>query len=163
MPDSMTVRLHLQRMRVVEVLVDLPERLEVAIRDLRSVVRCAWCGFKTSNVHETRRVKIKDLPQGGRPTTLWLRRRFECESCGERHTERHPAIEGKLTARLARAVVRDARHLSILEVSRRHGLSWHTVMARVRSWSQRVQARRRKNRVAPCSSTRRRCAGATSV
>ena len=148
MPDSMTVRLHLYRIRVVEVLVDLPERLEVVIADLRSVVRCPWCGFKTSKVHETRRVKIKDLPHAGRATALiWLRRRFECESCGERHTESHPAIEGRLTARLARAVVTDARHLSILEVSRRYGLSWHMAMALVRAWTERVQARRRKK---PC-------------
>jgi hypothetical protein len=42
-------------------LVDLPDRLEVLIKDLRSVVRCPWCGFKTTKVHETRRVKVKDV------------------------------------------------------------------------------------------------------
>jgi hypothetical protein len=36
----MTVRLHLYRIRVVDVLVDLPERLEVLVGDLRPVVRC---------------------------------------------------------------------------------------------------------------------------
>ncbi|MDQ3661081.1 MAG: ISL3 family transposase [Actinomycetota bacterium] len=148
MPDSMSVRLHLHRIRVIEVLTDLPDRLEVVIRDLRSVVRCPFCGFKTSKVHETRRIKVRDLAHGGRPTTLlWLRRRFECTSCGERHTESHPAIEGKLTARLARAIVNDARQLSITEVGRRHGLSWHTVMALVRAWSERVGERRRAR---PC-------------
>ena len=80
----MTIRLHLYRIRVIEVLTDLPERLEVAIRDLRSVVRCPWCGFKTTNVHETRRVKVKDLDVSGRRMTLvWLRRRFACTNCGE--------------------------------------------------------------------------------
>lgn len=147
-PDSMSVRLHLYRIRVVEVLTDLPDRLEVVIRDLRSVVRCPFCGFKTTKVHETRRVKVRDLAHGGRSTSLlWLRRRFECSSCGERHTENHPAIEGKVTARLARAIVNDARQLSITEVSRRHGLSWHTVMALVRAWSERVGERRRAR---PC-------------
>jgi hypothetical protein len=63
-PDSMRVRLHLCRIRVVEVLIDLPERLEVVIKDLRSVVRCPFCGFKTNQVHETRRVKLKDVPGG---------------------------------------------------------------------------------------------------
>jgi len=53
----MSVRLHLYRIRVIEVMIDLPERLEVVVRDLRSVVRCPWCSFKTSKVHETRRVK----------------------------------------------------------------------------------------------------------
>jgi transposase len=144
-PDSMTVRLHLYRIRVVDILVDLPERLEVVIRDLRSVVRCPWCGFKTTKVHETRRVRVRDVPRGRQHVTLiWLRRRFQCTSCGERHTESHPAIEGKLTARVARQIVTDARHLSITEIGRRYGLSWHTVMTLVTQWSARLQARRRK-------------------
>ncbi|MBK5229524.1 MAG: hypothetical protein JJE05_13590 [Actinobacteria bacterium] len=42
-----------------------PERVEVVIRDLRLVVRCPWCGFKTTKVHETRRVRVKDLPVDG--------------------------------------------------------------------------------------------------
>lgn len=146
-PDSMRVRLHLYRIRVIEVLVDLPERLEVVIRDLRSVVRCPFCGLKTTKVHETRRVKVKDVPRGAqRVTLIWLRRRFQCTSCGERHTETHPAIEGKMTARLARAIVKDARHLSITEIGRRYGVAWHTVMALVGEWSQRLQANRRKKR-----------------
>ena len=118
--------MHLYRIRVVEVLSDLPERLKVVVRDLRSVVRCPFCGFKTTKVHETRRVRINDLPSDGRRRTLiWLRRRFECTNCGERHTETHPAIKGKITARLARAIVKDARHLSITEVSRREDLKTH--------------------------------------
>jgi transposase len=63
-PDSMRVRLHLYRIRVVEVVIDLPERLDVVIRDLRSVVRCPFCGFKTTKVHDTRRVKLRDVPRG---------------------------------------------------------------------------------------------------
>jgi transposase len=143
----MRVRLHLYRFRVIEVLTDLPERLEVVIRDFRSVVRCPFCGFKTTKVHETRRVKVTDVPRGSqRVTLIWLRRRFECTSCGERHTEAHPAIEGKMTTRLARAMVRDARHLSITEIGRRYGFAWHTVMALVRAWSDRLGANRRKKR-----------------
>jgi transposase len=146
-PDSMRVRLHLQRIRVVEVLVDLPERLEVLVRDLRPVVRCPFCAFKTTKVHETRRVRVKDVPRGRQHVTLvWLRRRFECANCGERHTENHPAIEGKLTGRLARAIVKDAQQLSISEISRRYGLSWSTIMALVKAWSARAGERRRKRR-----------------
>jgi transposase len=141
----MTVRLHLYRIRVVEVLVDFPERLEVVVKDLRSVVRCPWCGFKTSKVHETRRVRIKDVPRGRQKVALmWQRRRFCCDNCGERHTESHPAIEGNMTTRMARAIVTDARHLSITEIARRYGLSWHTVMTLVAQWSARLQRRRRK-------------------
>lgn len=144
----MTVRLHLHRIRVIGVLVDLPERLEVLVRDLRSAVRCPFCGFKITKVHETRRVEVKDVPRGRQSVTLiWLRRRFQCTNCGERHTETHPAIEGRMTARLARAVVTDARHLSITEIARRYGFAWHTVMTVVRVWSKRVGDRRRSR---PC-------------
>jgi transposase len=79
-------------------------------------------------------------------TLIWLRRRFECDDCGERHTETHPAIEGKMTTRLGRAIVTDARHLSITEIGRRYGLAWHTVMTLVKSWSQRLKDHRRKKR-----------------
>ncbi len=148
MPDSMSVRLHLYRIRVIEVMIDLPERLEVVVRDLRSVVRCPWCSFKTSKVHETRRVKVKDLARGTQKVTLiWLRRRFECTNCGERHTETHPAFDKRMTARLTRAIVRDARHLSITEIGRRYVLSWHTVMAVVKQWSALLAERRAKR---PC-------------
>lgn len=110
MPDSMNIRLHLRRLRVVEVVEDTVERLVVAVQDLRTVVRCPHCGFLTARVGERRRVRVYDLPHGGRATVLmWLRRRFSCRHCGERHTESHPEIRGKVTRRLARQLVRDAR------------------------------------------------------
>jgi hypothetical protein len=37
-PDCMAVSLHLRRMRVVRVAVDEPDRLEVVVADLRTVV-----------------------------------------------------------------------------------------------------------------------------
>ena len=126
---------------------DLTEQFEVVVSDLRSVVTCPSCGVKTSKVHDTRRVKIKDLPLFGAPTTLiWLRRRFSCDNCGERHLEDHPAFESKMTRRLARAIVKDARQLSITEITRRYGFSWSTIMTLVRTWSERVAEHRRKKR-----------------
>ncbi len=146
-PDSMTVRLKLQRIRVVEVVVDLTERLEIVVSDVHSLVTCPLCGCKTSKVHDTRRVRIKDLPVLGAKTTLiWLRRRFSCDNCGERHLETHPAFEGKMTRRLARAIVSDARQLSITEITRRYGFAWSTIMALVFTWSERVAEHRRKQR-----------------
>ena len=86
-PDCMTVRLHLRRMRVVEVTVDEPERLDVVVADLRTVVRCPACGYRTTRVHETRPTRVRDLPARGQRTTLiWLRRRFECTNCTTRFT-----------------------------------------------------------------------------
>jgi transposase len=143
----MTVRLKLKRIRVIEVEADLTERLEVVISDLRSVVTCPFCGLSTTKVHDTRRVKVKDLPIFGAKTTLiWLRRRFTCDNCGGRHLETHPAFEGKMTRRLARAIVKDARQLSITEITRRYGFAWSTIMALVKTWSERVATHRRKQR-----------------
>lgn len=80
-------------------------------------------------------------------TLIWLRRRFTCGNCSERHTETHPVIAGKLTKRLARAIVTDASQLSIAEIARRYGLSWHNIMALVTAWSKRLGDHRRKK---PC-------------
>jgi len=44
----MTFRLKLRRIRVFEVADEVRERLEVVVRDLRSIVWCPWCGFKSS-------------------------------------------------------------------------------------------------------------------
>jgi transposase len=145
--DEMAVRLHLKRLRVVGVVEDEVDRLVIEVADTRKVVRCPFCGFKTSRVHETRRVLVSDLPMGTRPTTLvWLQRRFECDNCGQRHSEDHPEFEGKVTRRLARQLVRDAKHLTIRELSRRHRLSWHFIMGLVRDWSTQVGQRRRQSR-----------------
>lgn len=145
--DSMQVRLHLKRVRVLEVRVDYPERLEITVKDTRSVGRCPFCGAKTSKVHETRPVEIKDLPRGSQDVTLiWMRRRFECDSCGRRHTEDHPEFEGKVTRRLARTIVRDANKMTVREVARRYGLAWHTVMTMVKTWACRLVHQRRRRR-----------------
>jgi transposase len=102
-------------------------------------------------VHDTRRVKVHDLPTQGRPTTLlWLRRRMVCGNCGERHWEDHPELvvgrRTHVTRRLARQLVRDVNVMSIREVSRRYGLSWHYIMTITRSWSRLVAAQRRQRR-----------------
>lgn len=123
------------------------DKLVIEVADARTVVRCPACGFRTTRVHETRRVMVRDIPMG-RPTTLvWLQRRFECTNCGERHTEDHPEIEGKVTRRLARQLVRDSKYLTIRELARRHRLSWHLVMGIVREWATAVAAHRRSS---PC-------------
>jgi hypothetical protein len=59
---------------------------------------------------------------------VWLQRRFECLNRGHRHTEDDSEIEGKVTLRLARWLVRDSKCLTIRELSRRHRLSWHSIM-----------------------------------
>ncbi len=61
-PDAMTFRLHLRRIQVVAVVVDLIEKLVIEAADTRRVVRCEMCGFKTGKVYDWRRVH--DLPPG---------------------------------------------------------------------------------------------------
>jgi transposase len=146
-PDTMRVRLHLRLIRVLTVLVDTATRLEIEVTSTRSWSRCPHCGFKTRTVHDRRRRKIRDLPVSGRRTTLvWIRRRFACDNCDERHLETHPEFEGGLTRRLARQLVADAKVMSIRAVVRRHGLDWHLIQALVASWSATVAEHRRSRR-----------------
>ena len=143
----MRVRLHLRLIRVLMVLVDTTSRLEVEVTSTRSWSRCPFCGFRTRSVHDTRRRKIRDLPVSGRRVTLlWLRRRFVCANCDERHLEGHPEFERGLTTRLARQLVSDAKVMSIRAVVRRHGIGWHQIMGLVTAWSAIVEAHRRTRR-----------------
>lgn len=146
--DAMTIRLHLRAMRVIEVVEDLPERLVIAVVAISSVIRCPDCGFKTVKVHATRKVKVADLPISGRPVTLvWHRRRFRCANCGTTTSEHHRFVVDRMTQRLARAVTRDVRDMTVLAVARRYGLSWHRVMGLVLAEG-RLLARHRRRR--PC-------------
>ena len=146
--DAMSIRLKLNGIRVVGVVSDLEERLEVVVIGTKTVVRCPFCGFRTTKVHETKRVRISDLPVLGAPTTLvWLRRCFSCANCCERHTEDHPSFDGSITTRLRRRIVCDARHLSIKEISRRYPVSWWRAMEIVRSHTEIVVRHRRAK---PC-------------
>ena len=144
----MTIRLHLRAIRVLAVVEDLPESLVVAVVAISSVIRCSACGHKTARVHATRKVKVRDLPVSGRPLTLvWHRRRFRCKDCRTTTTETHPFFANGMTTRLARAVVADARDMTIVAVARRHRLSWHLVMKLVLAEAESAgRARRRR----PC-------------
>ena len=142
--DVMRVRLHLRQIRVLAVPVDTPGELVVEVESTVRRPRCPACGFRCGRVHDTRRRKIRDLEVSGRRTTLvWARRRFSCGNCGERFLEDHTEFEGRLTRRLARRLVADAKVMTISAAARRCGLGWHVVMALVRSWSDLVAEHRR--------------------
>ena len=125
------------------------ERFVIEVTDGRRVVRCPFCGFGTDRVHDRRRVTVHDLPTQGRATTLaWVRRRYECNTCGERFLEDHPEIligrRTHVTRRLARQLVKDVQAMSIREVSRRDGLPWHYLMAMTLRWSELIATQRRR-------------------
>ena len=149
--DAMSIRLHLRRIRVLAVVVDVVERLIVEIADTRRVVRCGLCGFTTAKVHDRRRYRVHDLPTQGRETTLmWIRRRFTCGNCQERFLEDHPEIvlgrRTHVTRRLARQLVKDVQAMSIREVARRYGLPWHYLMTMTLRWSELIATERRRRR-----------------
>jgi transposase len=64
--DGMTIRLHLKRMKVLRVVEDEIAKLVIEVTGTRSVVRCTACGDRTTKVHETRRVVVRDLPWADR-------------------------------------------------------------------------------------------------
>ena len=143
----MQVRLHLRLIRVLDVAVDTLSELVVTVVSTRSWSRCPHCGFACRRVHDSRTRRVRDLAVSGRTVMLlWRRRRFVCDSCGERHLEDHDEFEGRLTRRLARALVADAQVMSVRAVARRQRVSWATVMALVASWAALVAAHRRSKR-----------------
>jgi transposase len=143
----MTVRLHLRRIRVIDVVRDDEAELVVEVADSQSVKRCPSCGDRTAKVHEIRRRRVRDLPSLGRPTTLVVQvRRYQCQGCGHRFTPEHPELAGKITRRLARQLVSDVRKLTVRELARRHRLGWHYIMGVVHSWAETVGAQRRAER-----------------
>ena len=145
--DVMSVRLWLPRTEVLGVVVDAPERLVVRVASTVRRPRCGDCGAPSGRVHDRRDNRVRDLEVSGRPVTLiWERRRLVCEPCGRRFAEGHPAFEGRVTARLARRLVADARAMTVNAAARRHGLSWRLVNALVVAWAGLVADHRRRRR-----------------
>jgi hypothetical protein len=97
----MTIRLHVRRMRVVRVVEDQFDKLVIEVADTRRVVWYPACGCKTSKVHETRRVEIRDLPRAGRRRLCGCSGASSAPMWTSTHTEDHPEIEGKVARRLA--------------------------------------------------------------
>ena len=146
--DVMRVRLGLRQVRVLEVAVDAPGRLVVAVEAAWSWSRCPFCGFKCRRVHDRRVKRVWDQPVSGRETVLlWRCRRWRCENCSARHLEDHPEFEGKLTRRLARRLVSDARVMPVAVAAGRAGVGWHLVNDVVRAWAALVGEHRRRR---PC-------------
>ncbi len=143
--DAICSRLWLPHVEVIGALVDAPDELVVAVQSSERRPLCPNCGKRCGRVHDRRDVKVRDLDSSGRPVTLvWKRRRLIYDACGLRFSEHNTAFEGRLTARLARQLVTDARDMTISAVARRYGLSWHTIMALVRAYAGGVARNRRQ-------------------
>ena len=130
--DVMSVRLWLPPIKVLAVVADAPEWMAVKVASTVSRPRCPDCGTPSGRCHDCREREIRDLEISGRPVTLiWERRRMVCDVCGRRFVETHRAFEGRVTARLARRLVADARVMPISTAARRHGARWGLVNALV--------------------------------
>ena len=115
--DVVSVRLWLPRVKVLEAAVDAAERLAVRVASTVSRPRCPDCRTPSRRCYDRREQKIRDLDISGRPVLLlWVRRRMVCD---RRFVEYHRAFEGKVTARLARRLVADARLMPVNTVAGR--------------------------------------------
>ena len=145
--DVMSVRLWLPRIKVEGVVVDAPEELVVRVCSTVRRPGCPDCGVPSGKVHDRGDNKIRDLEVSGRPVTLiWERRRLVCEPCGSRFVEGHQGFEGRVTARLARRLVKDARAMTVNAAAKRRQVSWKLVNSLLVAWAGLVGEHRRRQR-----------------
>ena len=105
MSDLMSVRLHLAGVRVLGVVVDTVDRLEVRVASAREWSRCPHCGFRCTKVWDRRAKRVRDLEVSGRRTTLvWRRRRFWCGNCETPQGRKCQAAAWSRAVRCAQAV-----------------------------------------------------------
>jgi len=106
----------------------------------------AWCpGCAVRAVgHGRRRVRVRDLPAGGRPVVLvWAKRLWRCPepACGVTTWSEHSDAIGARSSLTERARIEICRRFgqdgdSVAELARAYGIGWHTAMAAVRTHGQ---------------------------
>lgn len=112
--------------------------LELAVQTTNDMVGCPGCGAVAA-AHGRRPVRVRDLPVGGRPTTLiWIKRLWRCrhERCEVRTwSETSPDVppRASLTTRAAREACRrvgpDGEAVAVVAAD--FGVGWGTVMRAV--------------------------------
>jgi transposase len=101
------------------------------------LVGCSHCGVRATG-HGRSVIQVRDLPAGGRPVRLVVRkRRWLCTDpdCPARtFTETIASIEGSLTGRAAKEIYRRVGQdgASVAQVAPDFGTRWETAMACVR-------------------------------
>ena len=101
------------------------EQLDLQVELLARAGGCPHCGGSELRVKERPRVRVRDLPIGGRVTRLvWRKRRYRCTDCGRTFTETHeqlPArqrVTGRFRARLGERVADGAAHAEVAREER---------------------------------------------
>ncbi|MGH9043739.1 MAG: transposase family protein, partial [Acidimicrobiales bacterium] len=111
--------------------------LYVSVETTADVAGCPTCGVRAVG-HGRSVTQVRDLPAGGRPVRLVVRkRRWRCPDpdCPRRtFTETVPSIEGSLTTRAAKEICRRVGQEghAVAQVARDFGVSWSTAMTCVR-------------------------------
>jgi transposase len=111
---------------------------QLEVQTTATMVGCQGCGVR-AELHGRRRVRVRDLPIGGRPVVLaWCKRIWRCRepACGVRTwTERTAAIRPRAVltqrarAEACRRVGKDAH--AVAAVARDLGVGWATIMRAV--------------------------------
>lgn len=114
--------------RKVEIIED---KAELYIELPRKGHKCPVCGELTSQIHDYREQRVKDIPFG-RTTTLYLRkRRYRCQSCGKRFYEENCFLGRyrRMTTRLTAHIISLFKKLqSATEIARECNISSTTAL-----------------------------------
>jgi transposase len=111
--------------------------LWMLVETTADVVGCARCGVRATG-HGRSEVHVRDLPSGGRPVRLVVRkRRWICrdDDCpAKSFTEECPLVEDSLTLRAAKEICRRVGEdgAPVSQVAAAFGVGWATAMACVR-------------------------------
>jgi transposase len=92
--------------------------------------RCPFCGFSSSNVHDWRTRKVRDLSVLGNPLFLFVRvNRYRCHNCNEVFSQTFESISPKKhqTNRYREFLYHMCNGSTIQEVSRKEKVPYTTV------------------------------------
>jgi transposase len=111
MPDEGTRLLGIDGVVVTDVR-EVGDQLDLEVELIARAGLCPRCGRASLEVKERPRVRLRDLPHGGRRTALvWRKRRFRCRVCARTFTEAHPELPARqrVTRRFRRRLVERVR------------------------------------------------------
>jgi transposase len=101
------------------------DQLDLQVELIARAVCCPRCDGGEVRVKERPRVRLRDLPIGGRLTRLvWRKRRYRCNGCGRTFTETHEQlpsrqrVTGRFRARLGERVADGAAHAEVAREER---------------------------------------------
>jgi transposase len=111
---------------------------QLEVQTTATVVGCQGCGVR-AELHGRRRVRVRDLPIGGRPVVLWWRKwiwRCREPACGVRTWAERVAAVGPRAALTERARAEACRRVgkdahAVAAVARDLGVGWVTIMRAV--------------------------------